>query len=240
MSLGGYYSRRIEREREWVLHNSSLIVNRLRSAMAMLPQDQSALPMISAIVANRFGVNVDDIRGESVWWIDVAARQIAMTLSYLITACPLREISDYFNRADHSVILYSYRKYGGDLRVLCSEGNLRVFKRISNIKTYVDGKRSYQLGGPHSRIWKKRRLAESLDALAGFKDSPAYSDDIFPGTKPQSRVSRLTNLRRLGYATSFYEGTRADVPMLWQITDAGLKARAELQHLIPRKLKEAA
>ena len=232
MSRAGCYSKGREREREWVLQQATYVIKRLRNKIEWTPnRTPPTISMVSIATASAFGVDVSDIKGGSLWCIDVGARQIAMAVAYLVVPRSLQELAEYFNRSDHTVILHAYRKYGADLTFMCKQNNVPIHPRSH---------RNISLSrGPYRRFTQRMKLAKNLQALVKWRGEPKFSDEIFPDLDPHQRTSLMGWLRRHGYAA--IDGVCHET-RLWKITDEGLKAYAELRHLLRHEteMKEAA
>jgi hypothetical protein len=206
MSRAGYYTRR-QRERDWVLRIAGRAIAHLHGVKFPTPK------IINVVIAHEFQITPVDITGRSLWCIDVAARQIAMTLAYLLTThYTTKQLGEHFGKVDHTTILHAYRKYSEDVIALCKTHSVPVY-------VHAKGEKRVHKEGPHSKISKRRKLFWALKALELWKDAPAAASDVFPNTTPHKSAGLMCMLRKHGYAVSHGNHT-----MWWQITESGLRA----------------
>jgi Bacterial dnaA protein helix-turn-helix len=209
MSRAGYYIGR-QRERDWVLQIAGRAIDHLHGVKFPTPK------IINIVIAYEFQITPVDITGRSLWCIDVAARQIAMTLTYLTTHYTTKQLGEHFGKVDHTTILHAYRKYSEDVIALCNTHGVPVYVRAKGEKR-VHNER------PHRKISKRRKLFWALKALELWKDAPAIASDIFKNTTKNKSVGLMCMLRNHGYAVGHGSHT-----MWWQITESGLKVLQSL------------
>lgn len=210
MSHAGYRTRK-DREQQFVLQHALSAIKRLRKIVSMTPKSHPTLASIDAVVSLEFGLEVADLKGPSLWCIDVAARQVAMSLAYILTPHSLVEIAAHFHRGCHTVVIHAHRKYGDDLIELCKANELPVYIRVKGFRTTISA----------------QGIASGLKSLARWKAAPTTADDIFPDLSQNVRSGLLHVLRKRGYV-SRERDDRLSVSW-WQITPAGLDALQQLK-----------
>jgi chromosomal replication initiator protein len=102
---------RIAQEDGDVLCNNMMDVALLQKILA--PRDEDLVKMIRLIqkrVANKYELNLSDLKGNSRKQTIVLARGVAIYLTRALLGCSFLKIGNAFGKRDHSTILHSFRK----------------------------------------------------------------------------------------------------------------------------------
>ncbi len=102
---------RIAQEVGDVLCNNMMDVALLQKILA--PRDEDLVKMIRLIqkrVANKYELNLSDLKGNSRKQTIVLARGVAIYLTRALLGCSFLKIGNAFGKRDHSTILHSFRK----------------------------------------------------------------------------------------------------------------------------------
>ena len=65
---------------------------------------------IQAVVAKRFGISVDDLKGKKHTQLISLARHVAMYIAYCHTRASLNKIGRYFGGRHHTTVLHANNK----------------------------------------------------------------------------------------------------------------------------------
>jgi Bacterial dnaA protein helix-turn-helix len=193
------------RKKSWVRTATWNIIGDVEAQRPMTTRN------IAMIVARGFGVKVSDMQSRSMWWIDVAARQIAMALAYRFSDEHIHSIAEFFAR-DRNRVVGACDKYNDLIDETLRESGLRIPPRHRN-----------QPGAPRKiRLAENDMLLLTLASLESWSIDGSYThvEDFLPSVNVIAASKRMAALKQLGYAEDQHE----DNATFWRITELGRNA----------------
>ena len=184
-----------ERKKRWI---RDTLIGLLIEVGDEQPSDIAELALLTA---RHFNVRREDMRSDSKFWIDVAARAVAAALTSRFTRAKLVDISEYF-RHDHSTTSRAMRRYNDVIDAVIDEISKTGAIRIPPRRKPPKPRCASQLSRNERRKSLKQRQSYVLERLAKVSVDGVFTapEDVVPTWKQNAATVTLNSLVNEGYA----------------------------------------